>query len=57
MAISPDYLEGQRPQNREAALLVKHLLARRPERLSQIILTLHSGNVMAVEWEEKKEKK
>jgi len=36
---------------------VKVPLARKPERLSQIILTLHSGNVMAVEWEEKKEKK
>jgi uncharacterized protein DUF4956 len=36
---------------------VKVPLARRPERLSQIILTLHSGNVNTVEWEEKKEKK
>ena len=36
---------------------VKVPLARRPERLSQIILTLHSDNVTAVEWEEKKEKK
>ena len=36
---------------------VKVPVARRPERLSQIILTLHSGNVNTVEWEEKKEKK
>jgi uncharacterized membrane protein YhiD involved in acid resistance len=32
-------------------------LARRTDRLSKIILTLHSDNVTAVEWEEKKEKK
>ena len=32
-------------------------LARKTDRLSQIILTLHSDNVTAVEWEEKKEKK
>jgi len=32
-------------------------VARRTDRMSQIILKLHSDNVTAVEWEEKKEKK
>jgi Domain of unknown function (DUF4956)/MgtC family len=32
-------------------------LARKTDRLSKIILTLHSDNVTAVEWEERKEKK
>jgi len=36
---------------------VKVPLAHKRERLSQIILNLHSDNVTAVEWEEKKEKK
>jgi hypothetical protein len=32
-------------------------LARKTDRLSKIILNLHSDNVTAVEWDEKKEKK